>query len=168
MFICNFKINIKKIWKICIVILFISIIILIGFAIFKIFFASKTNLPEENTAIEITSDEYTNFLKASHESINNYIGKTFKLTGYVYRLPDFSSNQFVIARTMVINDNMGAVIVGMLSECDTAQNYESGSWIEATGTIKKGNYNGEIPILEISSVKTIKAPDEEFVYKPTD
>ena len=168
MFICNFKINSKKIWKVCLVILTILIIALLIFAIFKMVSASKSNLAESSNVIEITTDEYTNFLKASHESINNYVGKTYKLTGYVYRLPDFSSTQFVIARTMIIDDNQGAVIVGMLSECNTAQNFDSGCWIEATGTIKKGNYNGEIPILEISNIKTIKAPEDEFVYMPVD
>ena len=168
MFICNFKINSKKIWKFCLVILTILVIALLLFAIFKMVSASKSNLSESNNVIEITTDEFTNFLEASHKSISNYVGKTYKLTGYVYRLPSFSATQFVIARTMIIDNNQGAVIVGMLSECSTAQNFDSGCWIEATGKIKKGNYNGEIPILEISNIKTIKAPEDEFVYMPVD
>ena len=168
MFICNFKINGKKIWKVCLVILGILIIALMIFSIFKIVSTSKHTLSEANDIIEITTNEYTNFLKSSHESINNYVGKTYKLTGYVYRLPDFSSTQFVLARTMIIDDNSGAVIVGILSECTTAQDYDSGCWVEATGTIKKGKYNGEIPVLEISNIKTIKAPEDEFVYMPVD
>ena len=168
MFIYNLKINGKKMWKICLTILLILIISLFIFAVLKIFTASKRELSENTNVIEISSNEYTNFLKSSHENINSYIGKTYKLTGYVYRLPDFSSTQFVIARTMVIDDNQSAVIVGMLSECSTAQNYDSGTWIEVTGTIKRGNYNGEIPVLEITNIKSVKAPDDEFVYMPID
>ncbi len=168
MFVCNLKINGKKIWKVCLVILSILIIALLIFAIFRIVSASKNNMTKSGDVLEITTDEYTNFLKASHESINNYVGKTVKLTGYIYRLPDFSSTQFVIARTMVIDDNMGSVIVGMLCECNNSSKFDSGSWIEVTGIIKKGNYNGEIPVLEISDIKTIKAPKDEFVYMPVD
>ena len=168
MFVCNLKINGKKIWKVCLVILSILIIALLIFAIFRIVSASKNNNAKASDVLEIKADEYTNFLKASHESINNYVGKTVKLTGYIYRLPDFSNNQFVIARTMIIDNNIGSVIVGMLCECSQAQKFDSGSWIEVTGTIKKGNYNGEIPVLEISDIKTIKAPKDEFVYMPID
>lgn len=168
MFVCNFKINGKKIWKVCLIILSILIIALLIFTIFRIVSASKNSIPKSSEVLEITTEEYTNFLKASHESINNYVGKTVKLTGYIYRLPDFSKNEFVLARTMIIDNSMGSVIVGMLCECEYSSKYDSGSWIEVTGTIKKGNYNGEIPVLEISNIKTIKAPQDEFVYMPID
>ena len=69
---------------------------------------------------------------------------------------------------MVIDNSSGAVVVGMLAECNEATKYETGSWIEATGTIELGNYNGEIPILEISNINTTTAPQDEFVYLPAD
>lgn len=166
MFICNFKIDTKKIWKVTLVILIILIVSLMIFVLSKIFNPTKNSSDsKENDVVEITTDSYTAFLKDCHENINDYIGKNFKITGYVYRLPDFTSRQIVIARTMIIEENQ-AVIVGMLSECSSAEKYDTGSWIEVTGEIKKGNYNGEIPILEISNIKTIKAPNNEFVYMP--
>lgn len=169
MFICNFKLNSKKIWKVLLIILIVLIVFLLIFASIKIFNSNKMeNSQNDNEVLEITSEEYTNFLKLSHENINNYIGKTVKIVGYVYRLPDFSNNEFVIARTMIIDNNSSAVVVGMLCEYSDAKKYTSGSWIEVTGSIKKGNYNGEIPILEISNVKNVSSPENEFVYLPTD
>lgn len=169
MFILNFKVNGKKLWKIALVILIILIVALFIFVGLKIFNNAKVNSisSKDSEVLEITSEEYTNFLKASHDNINNYLGKKIKIVGYVYRLPDFSSNEFVVARTMIM-DNNTAVVVGIFSECNNASKYDTGSWIEVTGTIKKGNYNGEIPILEISNIKTIKAPEDEFVYMPVD
>lgn len=169
MFILNFKVNGKKIWKFVLIILIVLIVSLLIFVGLKIFSSAKNNINLNNTdALEISSEEYTNFLKDSHENIQNYVGKKIKITGYVYRLPDFSSNEFVVARTMVIDNSSGAVVVGMLAECNEATKYETGSWIEATGTIELGNYNGEIPILEISNINTTTAPQDEFVYLPAD
>jgi len=172
MFICNLKINTKKLWKITLVILTILIVVLIGFVVFKILNSGRDDIKksklEENNILEITSEEYTNFLKDCHENINSYIDKKIKIIGYVYRLPDFNTNEFVIARTMIINDTNQAVVVGMLAECFEISKYDSGTWIEVTGTIKKGNYNGEIPIVETSNIKSIKAPTDEFVHSPSD
>lgn len=168
MFICNFKVDSKKIWKVTLVILIILIVSLLILASLKIFNPTNNISAQNSGIIEITSEEYTNFLKISHENINSYNGKTVKVVGYVYKLPNFSSNEFVIARTMVFDDNSAAVVVGMLCECNEAEKYSSGTWLEVTGTIKKGNYNGEIPILEISNIKTTKAPKDEFVHLPTD
>ena len=176
MFICNFKINKKKIWKFLIILLIILTSLLLIFAVLNIFGSknytnasgNKNKISSNSNVIEIKTDEYTNFLKDCHENIDGYIGKSFKITGYVYKLPDFSKSQFVLARTMIIDDRNTAVVVGILCENNSNKEYESGSWLEATGTIKKGNYNGEIPILEINNIKTIKAPEDEFVYMPVD
>lgn len=168
MFICNFKVNSKKLWKIILFLLVILIVALLVLASLKIFRPNNSINTQSSEILEITSEEYTNFLKVSHENINSYNGKTVKIVGYVYKLPNFSSNEFVIARTMIFEDNSTAVVVGMLCECKDAEKYSSGTWLEVTGTIKKGNYNGEIPILEISDIKNTTAPKNEFVYLPTD
>lgn len=170
MFICNFKINTKKIWKTTLVILIILMFILMFWVTSKILGNSKNDVNSsfsENELVEIKTEEYTNFLKDCHENIDSYIGKNVKIIGYVYRLPDFTSNEFVIARTMIIDDNNQALVVGILAECTEISKYESGAWIEVTGTIQKGNYNGEIPVVEASSIKSVKAPTSEFVYLPT-
>ena len=134
------------------------------FVLSKIF-KSDENMTKSN-AIDITSDSYTSFLKDCHENIDAYIGKKITVTGYVYRLPDFTTNQFVLARTMILDNKNQSVVVGILSQCSSSEKYSSGSWVTVTGSIVKGNYNGEIPILEISDIKPSKVPENEFVYIP--
>lgn len=34
------------------------------------------------------------------------------------------------------------------------------------GTITKGNYHGEIPVIEINSIEKIEKPEDEYVYPP--
>ena len=48
------------------------------------------------------------------------------------------------------------------------KNFETGSWVEIEGTITKGNYYGDMPIIEIEEIKQVDAPDEEYVYPPDD
>lgn len=168
MFVCNFKINKKRFmlyFKILLIVFIISIMLLTIFFIFK-------DTDNQSTAklnhIDVDSSNYTNFLKESHEDINKYLGNEVRITGYVYRLPDFLDNQFVLARTMLINSNSQAVVVGILCECNDAQNYKDYTWITVSGIVDKGEYHGEIPILRINEIKDSKVPEDEFVYEPID
>lgn len=170
MFICNLKINGKKIGKIIIIVAIILSIIALAFSVFKIYKESKkeTPIPDNQTIIEITSENYTNFLKDCHENIDNYIGKKIKIVGYVYRMPDFNENQFVLSRTMLMLDSNSAVVVGILSNYNNASNYKDGDWISCTGIIAKGDYKGEMPVLEITDIEKCEIPEGEYVMPPSD
>lgn len=110
---------------------------------------------------------YTNVLQNVHEHLDDYIGQKIKFSGYIYRLYDFEKDQFVLARDMIISSDFQTVVVGFLCQSDTANNYEDGTWIEITGTITKGDYYGEIPIIKIEDLKKIDTPNgDEFVYPP--
>lgn len=105
-------------------------------------------------------------LKNVHENLNDYIGQKIKFTGYVYRLYDFSDEQFVLARNMIISSDFQTVVVGFLCHSITASNFQDNTWVEMTGTITKGDYYGEIPIIEVEEMKQVNAPSEEYVYPP--
>ena len=177
MFVCNIKMNSNTI-KIIVVVL--VILILIGvFAFVGYRFYSETSkvmvkdeMPSmQNSRIEINSNNYTDILKDSHENIDKYVGKNIKFVGYVYRLYDFNKNQFVLAREMIISSDNQAVVVGFL--CDgsdssvDAAGFEDGTWVEVEGVIVKGNYHGEIPVVEVSGMRETDVPCDEFVYPPS-
>lgn len=46
--------------------------------------------------------------------------------------------------------------------------FTDNDWVEIEGTITKGYYHGEIPVIEIKSMKKIEKPSEEYVYPPDD
>ena len=56
-----------------------------------------------NKILEINSNNFTTFLKNCNENIDSYVGKTVHISGFVYRLSDFTQNQFVVARLMPIH-----------------------------------------------------------------
>lgn len=53
--------------------------------------------------LEINSNNFTTFLKDCNENIDSYVGRTVHISGFVYRLSDFTKNQFVVARLMPIH-----------------------------------------------------------------
>lgn len=169
MFVYNFKVDSGKIIKIGFV---IAIIIAVAFFVissYKIF--KKGNDMNVNDSIKnglynITANNYTNILKAVHDNIETYLGQKIHFTGYVYKVSDINQNEFILARDMIISSNMQTLVVGFLCKSEKASEYEEKAWIEIEGVIEKGDYYGEIPIINITKIKKIDKPSEEYVYPP--
>lgn len=178
MFVCNIKMNgntMKIIVVVLIVLILIGVFAIVGYRFYDA--TKKVTVNDEipsvqNSQIEVNSNNYTDVLKDSHENIDKYIGKSIKFIGFVYRLYDFSENQFVLAREMIISSDNQAVVVGFL--CDgsassvNAVGFEDGTWVEVEGVIVKGNYHGDMPVIEVNSMKETDVPCDEFVYPPSD
>ena len=169
MFIFNMKIDSKIIFKITFAILFIIILLMCGVGIYKVFLERKVTVNDEIKKSDvniISSSNYTNILKEVHNNLDNYIGAKIRFTGFVYRLYDFTNEQFVLAREMIVSTDFQGVTVGFLCHLNGAEKYSDGCWVEVEGTITKGNYHGDIPVIEIYKIKETQTPSEEYVYPP--
>lgn len=174
MFICNFSLNKSKLKKILIWILAGIVILSIIFGIYTLASNSKVNFVNDDIkasdVTEISANTYTNVLKACHENIDNYLGKKIKFTGFVYRLYDFNENQFVLGREMIISKvsdtQAQTVVVGFLCNLDNPSSYDDGTWVEIEGTIAKGYYHSEIPVLKITKIIKTDCPENPYVYPP--
>lgn len=173
MFIRNFKLNGKLILKIIFIILCILVLAMFFSGLYKIFKNSEEvtcgidDISKTKTNV-LSTNNYTNVLKTVHSDIDTYVGMRIKFTGFVYRLYDFADDQFVLARQMIISSDMQAVVVGFLCHLNGANKYSDGAWVEVEGTITKGNYHGDIPIIEIEKIKQVETPSDEYVYPPSD
>lgn len=173
---------------------------------------------KNNEILEIKTSNFTTFLKNCNENIDSYVGKTINISGFVYRLSDFTKNQFVVARLMPIHyqsatnkksnyiiklesnnksnlrfyneadikkfnlslniefpiqllaertSDDNCVVVGILCEGNNLSDFKSNSWVDITGEINIGNYNGKIPIIKVTHIKQIDSnPNELFVEQP--
>lgn len=169
MFIYNLKINGSKLFKIFFVFITLLLIFLLVFVTYKIFYGSKNTSQScipQNDIVKISPKNYTNILKAVHDNIDNYVGKKINFTGYVYKISDLEDNQFILARNMIISSDFNYVIVGFLCESNDIKNFETGTWINITGKITKGNYHGDMPIIKILEIKACNKPTDEYVYPP--
>lgn len=171
MFVLNFKINGNKTAKILLGMLCVIALILTAFVCYRVIFNNsfKTNDNYvESSTFELNTRNYTNVLQNVHNDIDTYIGQKIKFSGYVFRLYDFNSEQFVLARNMIVSSDFQTVVVGFLCHSSIASNFEDGCWVEIEGTITKGDYYGEMPIIEIETINKIDAPTDEYVYPPDD
>lgn len=170
MFIYNIKVNGSKIFKNFFILVVILLIIILCVVSYRVFYGAnsvaKNSILDSNTIFSITPKNYTNVLKAVHDNIDDYVGKNIKFTGYVYRVLDLKDTQFVLARDMIISSNFQSVIVGFLCEYENAKSFEDGTWIELIGTITKGDYHGDMPIINVTKIDKIEKPSEEYVYPP--
>ena len=171
MFVYNFKLSKTKIFKIvftCVVFLLIAFFVISAYRVFEATNQENNiNSNEQLNVANITVNNYTNVLKAVHDNLDTYLGQTIKFSGYIYRTTDFTENEFVLARDMLTQNNQ-TLIVGFLCEYKNAKEFEDKTWVELTGTIAKGNYHGEIPVIKVKQIDKISKPQDELVYPPDD
>lgn len=172
MFVYNVSLNKTKLVKIFFVIVAVILIIFFAFSAYRIFSESMNagvydTMPNPEI-ITISAENYTNVLKTVHDNLDDYVGKKICFSGYVYRVSDFTEEQFVLARDMIISSDLKTLIVGFLCESKQAKSYENNTWVQITGRITKGNYHEEIPVIEVLEMKKIDKPEEVYVYPPDD
>lgn len=172
MFICNISLNKTGLVKLLFAIIAIVLICFFAFSAYRIFSESINSSVNDSVpnpdVIDISASNYTNVLKTVHDDLNSYVGKNIHFSGYIYRVSDFSESQFVLARDMIISSDLRTLVVGFLCESKDAKKLETNTWVEITGTITKGKYREEIPVIQITEMKKINKPDECFVYPPDD
>ena len=173
MFVFNLKINKNLLFKTIIAICSIICLGLMAAAIYKIYHLAQEShqdncLPHKGVAV-IDNKNYTNILKMVHDNLDNFIGQEISYTGYVYRVSDIKEDEFILARDMVVSSSpKQTVIVGFLATCKDSNLYENGAWVTVTGTIEKGYYLEEVPILKISEIKRASKPEDAEVPVPDD
>ena len=172
MFVYNLKVNGNIVFKVILFSIIIVALIILILSVFNIYSKSNFNsdscVPTSSIA-NISANQYTNILKEVYDNPDNYVGQSINFTGYVYRLSDMKDNEFVLARDMLINSDSQSVVVGFLCECDNAKNFANNSWVQVTGTIIKGDYHGDMPIVKVTDIKSVDKPSsDEYVYPPDD
>lgn len=171
MFVCNVKLNKKLFFKISLFLMFLIAIIIAILGISQVFNKNSHNtnylddsIPSSEIA-QILPQNYTNILKSVHENLDNYIGQKIAFSGYIYRLTGFSEDQFVLARDMDIGNNQ-TLVVGFLCSSEKAKEFPTYTWVEVTGEITKGYYNGDTPVLKIISIQKASKPENATVCVP--
>ena len=158
MFVVNIKLNFKKIFVGCVIIAaFIAIIVELNSDNSTL---SSAKLIEKYDYI-LDENNYAEILKSVHENIDANINKTVKFSGYVFRMPDFKDDYFVCGRNTLVNSEEN--IAGFLCQSSDAAKLKDNEWVEITGIIIKGNYNGDMPIIKVGSIKKIEAPANTYV-----
>ena len=157
MFVCNLKLNVKRI-------LIIAVIAIILIALFLEISDMLKKDGVNSFDYVLDTENFTNVLKTVHDNIDENVGKTIKLSGFVFRLPDFKANYFVCGRNMLLDDE--EKVVGFLCTYNGEVNLTDSQWVEITGKIIKGYYTTDMPIIEVTNIEVITAPANTYVKTP--
>lgn len=115
---------------------------------------SISNYISNKNTIIITPDNYIDILNASHNQIDNYVGKKIIVSGYVYIIPEFTDNRFVLAQNVALDPSSTSTtyIVGFLCENGTNYQFSSNETIKIKGTFTKGTFNDiDYPIIQFTN-----------------
>ena len=158
MFVLNIKMDYKKIILACIICAAIIA------SIFE--FGIKDNFVLTSSSIdtydyEIDDDNFISNIEKIHNNLDENIGKTIKVMGFVYTMPDFKEGFFVCGRHIEIDNQ--TQVAGYLCNYVGDMSLVENEWIEITGSIIKGDYNGEIPVIKVNSITKIPAPANTFI-----
>ena len=153
--------------------MFVTISLILAFTIYLIFFKDNQSFKiddyiKSDDIFEINEKNYANILKASNEDVDSYVGLKIHVVGYIYRLCNFEDKQFVIARDMVISNDNQYLVVGFLCEYENAKDFKDGEWVDIVGEIKKGDFAGDIAILDVISINPTEKPENSYVSMPDD
>lgn len=119
----------------------------------------------QKNVITIKEEGFMELLTAIDLYLDNFVGKTMEISGFVYREPDMETNQFVISRLAMQCCSADAAPYGILVESDEAAKLAQDTWVKITGTLGKTIYHeNEIMKVDAVRIEPIRAPETPYVY----
>ena len=123
-------------------------------------------LMDETAFFNSEADDFREYL---YQSIDELVGKTITVYGFVYEDETFPANTVLVARMMISCCAADASIVGFHVKLDGATDLEKNEWIRVTGTVRSFSmpYYGttyDFPILTDGIILRCDAPDVEDAY----
>ena len=94
-----------------------------------------------------------------------FAGKELETMGFVYHQPDFSPEEFVVARFSVSCCTADANVFGILVEDPEAKKWPVDSWVKVRGKLELRSMDGyDMLVLKASQVEKVDAPKDPYVY----
>ena len=145
--------------KVLMIILLIALIIAIGVVLVNVSkeannkVVAKSNSDENSNIIQITDNFFIEQTNDVYLNINDYIGKTIKMEGLIYKYDDEEGNTYYA----VVRNTPGCCGNDGLAGLDIRYNGEYpevNTWVEVVGEVKAEIlYGSKIPALQVSSLE---------------
>ena len=96
----------------------------------------------------------------------SFNGEEAHVVGFVYRDDRFADTQFMVSRFTVSCCVADAAPIGLIVEWPDTAVLPSDSWVEVSGTLQAGTFNGvEMPVLVADSVTPTETPSQPYLYQ---
>ncbi|MEW9111274.1 MAG: TIGR03943 family protein [Cytobacillus gottheilii] len=120
---------------------------------------------EETKRITVNDDNYFKVMQAMNSELDQLIGVSIQIQGFIYRESEFNEDEAVIARQSMTCCVADSSVYGYMLEGEV-QKLPTGEWYDLEGTIQKGSMDGiMMPVISISSINKIETPQEVFLYE---
>ncbi|GIQ68104.1 TIGR03943 family protein [Xylanibacillus composti] len=115
--------------------------------------------------IEVPEHSYTEVLTTLDLYKEQFVGKTIRISGFVYKPAELATDQFAITRYAMQCCSADAAPYGVLSFYPRAATLVEDEWLEVTGTIRTAVMNDmELLALDVQQVRKIEEPSDPYVY----
>ncbi|TQK63179.1 putative membrane protein [Brevibacillus sp. AG162] len=115
--------------------------------------------------IELDDKVFLDGLTTMELYAKEFAGKELETMGFVYRQPDFTKQQFVVARFSVTCCTADSSVYGVLVEKEDANKWAKDSWVKVRGKLELRQVDGyDMLVLKASHVEAVSAPKDPYVY----
>lgn len=120
---------------------------------------------QRDNEIIVTAENYLDVMTVLDLYIDEFVGKTMEIKGFVYREPDFLDHQLVVARFSMTCCVADAAVYGTMVETDFAYEYENDTWVKVRGILQKSTYNEfTIPLIQLREIEVVEEPHQPYVF----
>ncbi|PLS09669.1 TIGR03943 family putative permease subunit [Neobacillus cucumis] len=127
---------------------------------------SKSYIPKNN--ITLTDEDYLVGLEVMYNFSGAFAGKTLTMKGFTYNGPGVQPNQLFLLRFGLIHCVADSGAFGMMIQFPKNVHIPNDQWYQVTGTMDTVYYpqmKTKIPVLKVTSYKTIPKPNDPYVYR---
>ncbi|WP_435169339.1 TIGR03943 family putative permease subunit [Paenibacillus glycanilyticus] len=115
--------------------------------------------------IEMKDQWFIEKLEAINRFVDNFQGKTIRITGFVYRDKQLSGGQLIVGRMAMTHCIADIAPYGMIVETPEAEDYANDTWITVTGTIGKTQLGGhDIMKIVATDIESAEPSAVPYVY----
>ncbi|MGG4452797.1 TIGR03943 family putative permease subunit [Brevibacillus porteri] len=119
----------------------------------------------KQSVIELNDKVFLDGLTTMELYAKEFAGKELETMGFVYRQPDFTKQQFVVARFSVTCCTADSSVYGVLVEKEDANKWVKDSWVKVRGKLELRQVDGyDMLVLKASQVEAVSAPKDPYVY----
>lgn len=118
--------------------------------------------------VTLTDDNYLVGLEVIYNYSGDFVGKTLTMKGFTYNGPSLNSNQIFLLRFGIIHCVADSGAFGMMIQFPNNIHLPNDQWYQVTGTVDTVYYppfKANIPVLKVTSYKTIAQPKDPYVYR---
>lgn len=115
--------------------------------------------------LKINDENYLDAMTILELYPKEFAGKKVETMGFVYKEPEFASNEFVAARFTVTCCTADASVTGILIQSPDAKTLSKDSWVKASGTLQMTTMDGNDFLMMVADkVTPVKPPKTPYVY----